>query len=371
MAVSTFCKICGEHYKLEPAPNKAPFGLGVLFGGKKEASPFHPAVNRPTSHPEKPGAGNGNGENGETGNSAKEAPAADDEDFNRTSDGVEWFDADELVPPPPPPRTPIPAPPPPSKPDDELDDEEFVEVEAYTTVESSGIPFAPKKPDPSDRKILCVGCRHELFVSKHATSTICPNCSEYVSLESFTIANHRRENIRTRGNVSIQRKASLTASEVVCDNLKVYGKISGKIDCAGTAFFHCSGKVVGSLRCKHLIIHKICNLTFLPGIHADTAEIHGEVKGDIICDGKIKISKTATVIGDCTAPTVVLEDGGNLCGQMRFMKPDQELMADYDRRAREAHDEFFDEEADQAETEAVGGNVPATGDLEDEPFVEA
>ncbi len=234
-----------------------------------------------------------------------------------------------------------------------LNDDEFVEVEAYTTVESSGAPFAPKKPDPKDREILCVGCRQPLFVSKHASSTICPHCSDYVNLESFSISNHRRENIRTRGDISIQRKASLSASEVVCHNLKVYGKISGKIDCTGDAFFHCSGKVVGSLRCKHLVIHKICNLTFLPGIHAETAEIHGEVKGDIICDGKIKISKTATVIGDCTAPTVSLEDGGNLSGQMRFMKPDQEMMADYDRRAKEAQDEYFEEELeDSAQFEA-------------------
>ncbi len=271
------------------------------------------------------------------------------DDFNQTADGVEWHEADEFVPPPQPPPRPLPSPPPirQNEGDEvEIDGQRFVEVEAYTTVETAGAPFTPKKPDPKDRKILCVGCRETLFVSKHATSTICPHCSEYCSLENFTIANHRRENIRTRGNVAIQRKASLTASEVICDNLKVYGKISGKIDCTGDAFFHCSGKVVGSLRCKHLIIHKICNLTFLPGIHAETAEIHGEVKGDIICDGKIKITKTATVIGDCTAPTVVLEDGGNLCGQMRFMKPDQEMMAEYARRAQEAHDELFDEETE-------------------------
>jgi len=153
------------------------------------------------------------------------------------------------------------------------DDLELVEVPGIG-VETPNTLTGPatRVPHPSEveeRVVRCLDCSTELHVSRQATSTLCRRCGCYVSLEDFDIRGHRRENIRTRGNVVIHRRASLSASEVACESLKVFGKISGKIDCSGDAMFRSSGKVVGAVRCRHIYVHKLSNIRFIPGIRAE------------------------------------------------------------------------------------------------------
>jgi cytoskeletal protein CcmA (bactofilin family) len=241
---------------------------------------------------------------------------------------------------------------------DDLDLVEVPGIGVEAPLALNGNPVTSIKPSSGsgERVVLCLDCGTELRVSRQATSTLCRRCGCFVSLEDFEIRGHQRENIRTRGNVIIHRRASLSASEVVCDSLKVYGKISGKIDCSGDAIFRSSGKVVGAVRCRHLYIHKLSNIRFIPGIRADTAEIHGHVEGDIICEGTIRVTKTGAVYGDCIAPAVSLEDGASLSGQMRFMKPDLALEQEYLRRAQAAQEAYFAREL-EADLEAYKRSV--------------
>jgi cytoskeletal protein CcmA (bactofilin family) len=246
------------------------------------------------------------------------------------------------------------------------DDLELVEVPGIgvdSENDFSGLIRSVTKPSEVEERVVhCLDCATELHVSRQATSTLCRRCGCYVNLEDFDIRGHRRENIRTRGNVVIHRRASLSASEVACESLKVFGKISGKIDCSGDAMFRSSGKVVGAVRCRHIYIHKLSNIKFIPGIRAETAEIHGHVEGDIICEGTIRITKTGAVFGDCIAPAVSLEDGASLSGQMRFMKPDRAVEEEYIRKAQAAQEAYFAREL-EADLEAFKQSI---GDDEDD-----
>ncbi len=237
----------------------------------------------------------------------------------------------------------------------EPEDLELVEVPGigveWHPAHAGGPVGSASRQEPGDRVVRCLDCSTDLRVSREATSTLCRRCGCYVNLEDFDIRGHRRENIRTRGKVVIHRRASLSANELACDSLKVYGKISGKIECSGDAMFRSSGKVVGAVRCRHIYIHKLSNIKFIPGIRAETAEIHGHVEGDIICEGTIQISKTGAVYGDCIAPAVKLEDGASLSGQMRFMKPDRALEEEYIRKAQAAQEAYFAREL-EADLEA-------------------
>lgn len=245
---------------------------------------------------------------------------------------------------------------------------ESVDSEDLEFVEVPGIGFDPPHagagqastaPEVGIRVVRCLNCVADLRVRRDAPSTVCRRCGCFVSLEDFEIRGHWRENIRTRGKVVVHRRASLSANEVACGSLKVYGRISGKIECSGDAMFRSSGKVVGAVRCRHIHVHKLSNIKFIPGIRAETAEIHGHVEGDIICEGPIQISKTGAVYGDCIAPSVKLEDGASLSGQMRFTKPDQALDQEYIRRAQAAQEAYFAREL-EAELEAFK-NAPETG----------
>ncbi len=176
----------------------------------------------------------------------------------------------------------------------------------------------PSKKDHSskDRPIRCFRCNHHQMVSLAASSTQCGRCSVYISLSDYDIKSSQSQTIRTRGNVTIHRRGSLVGCDVACHDLTVLGKISGSVDCSGNATFKNSGKVLGSMHCKHLHVDKKCELTFPQGVVAESADIQGIVNGGITCSGTIKILKTGAVNGDATAKAIVLKDGGILSGQM-------------------------------------------------------
>lgn len=168
------------------------------------------------------------------------------------------------------------------------------------------------------KPIRCFECGHIHEVSVAATSTQCARCSLYISLTDLDIREQYSRNIRTRGDVTIHRKGSVIGCEIACHNLTVLGKISGSVDCSGNAVFKNSGKILGSMHCKHIIVDRKCELDFPQGIIAESADIYGTVRGNILCSGTVHIFKTGSVLGDATAKAVVMKDGGVLTGQMNI-----------------------------------------------------
>lgn len=217
------------------------------------------------------------------------------------------------------------------------------EVEKNRPLDPSRMPanYVPPGKKPSGgvqkRPVRCFECNYRQQVSIAATSTQCGRCSVYISLADKVIDGPYSSNIRTRGDVTIHKKGSLIGCDIACHNLTVQGKISGSVDCSGDAFFKNSGKVMGSMHCKHLFIDKKCELTFPQGIVAETADIHGTVHGNIICSGTIKIMKTGSVLGDAKAKAVVLKDGGVLTGQMSIQS-DIEIELPHKKRYLDVHD---------------------------------
>ena len=59
------------------------------------------------------------------------------------------------------------------------------------------------------------------------------------------------------------------------------------------------------------------------GLIAESADIYGQLDGNILCSGTIRIFKSGSVLGDATARSIVLKDGGILTGQMTI-QPDVE-----------------------------------------------
>ena len=342
---ATVCRNCGHYFKVNPAQPTGPGSfisrwLGLLRSGKSDSAGASPAGTLPASKPAirpayqvEPFYGT------EDYIAAPEEPIFTSSAADAFVEALEFESADP-------------------------EDLELVEVPGIGSdpmvAQSSSAVARPSGQGVGERMVRCLGCATELRVSKDASSILCRRCGCFINLEDFDIRGHRRENIRTRGKVVIHRRASLSANEVVCDSLKVYGKISGKVECSGDAMFRSSGKVVGAVRCRHIYIHKLSNIKFIPGIRAETAEIHGHVEGDIICEGTIQISKTGAVFGDCIAPAVKLEDGASLSGQMRFMKPDRELEEEYIRKAQAAQEAYFAREL-EADLEAFKNAASSDG----------
>ncbi|MCB1229591.1 MAG: polymer-forming cytoskeletal protein [Verrucomicrobiae bacterium] len=173
-----------------------------------------------------------------------------------------------------------------------------------------------KKSHVAMRNVRCFECNHQQPVSVAASSTQCARCSVYISLVDHDIASSWSQNIRTRGNVHIRKRGSVTGCDVACHNLEVDGRLSATVDCSGEATFRSSSRIMGHMHCRQLVVEKKCEVIFPQGVWAESVEIHGTVVGNINCAGTIRIYKHGKVEGDATARAVDLKDGGELSGRM-------------------------------------------------------
>ena len=186
----------------------------------------------------------------------------------------------------------------------------------FTTPKGDVIKKANQPHEPEKRLVRCFDCNHRQWVPISAESTQCGRCSVYISMGDLVIKNPSSQNIRTRGDVTVEKRGSLIGCDIACHNLTVMGQISGSVDCSGVAHFKHSSKVMGSMHCKHLIIEKRCEIFFPQGVMAEEVDVYGTLIGNVLCSGVIRIYPTASVIGDATAKSIVMKDGGVLTGMM-------------------------------------------------------
>ncbi len=163
--------------------------------------------------------------------------------------------------------------------------------------------------------VRCYLCHHVQQVSRYAKSTQCARCCAYISLADYEIKTVKSHTLRTRGDIVVGRKGGLVdGSEIVCRNLVVNGAIDATIDCTGDAVFRHSGTVRGHLHCERLVVEKGCEVRFPDGAMAERAEIAGHLVGDLTCSGKVVVARTGFVEGDLAAVDLDLKEGGRISG---------------------------------------------------------
>jgi len=182
------------------------------------------------------------------------------------------------------------------------------------------------EPVSDKRPVRCFDCGHLQHVSPAARSTICSRCSVYISLEDYHITSGWSQNVHTRGDITIDKKGSMIGCDIACHHLTVIGKLSASVDCSGNASFRGreDSRVLGSMHCSHLRVDKKCKLSLPQGLVAESVDVYGQLDGNILCSGTVRIFKSGTVLGDATARSIVLKDGGILTGQMSI-QPEVEV----------------------------------------------
>ncbi|MBT8037520.1 MAG: polymer-forming cytoskeletal protein [Verrucomicrobiae bacterium] len=259
MAVSTYCRGCGTHYK--------------IIEGKAVAHPStpHPTFARDTQTTETPDT------------SASITPTA--------------TPPSPASPPPPSPRT---RSVPPTSP------------RVKKSAASTG--FLQRKIPP--RNVLCFSCDHEHQAPAEASSTLCPACGGYISLKDFDIKDHWNRRIQTRGNVTIHKKAVVNGITIHCHDLTVLGELTGGVHCSGDFTIRSHGKIMGKVQCKRLIIEKKARVEFANPVHCMDAIIDGNVTGHFTCTGKLQLKKKATLTGDIQVATMTVEEGARHNGRL-------------------------------------------------------
>ncbi len=183
---------------------------------------------------------------------------------------------------------------------------------------------APPRTSASETRALrpgrkvaeCFECNHRHEVAGTATSSLCPACGSYIDLRDFEIRDRTHQNIRTRGAVIVHRKAVLATPGIYCGDLTVNGQVSGTIHSSGTVHFRTEGRVLGEIHCRHFILDRRSEIQFLGHIHADTAEIHGRMTGDICTRHELAVSAGASITGAVLAGTMKMDPGGRIDGPM-------------------------------------------------------
>lgn len=170
------------------------------------------------------------------------------------------------------------------------------------------------------QSVECFDCQHIFKVGRSAKSTNCPACGVYVCLENFEINMNSITPIHTRGDVLIRKNGNLSTSEIYCRNLTVHGCVSGNIDCTGEFMISASGNHIGNVRCHRIVIEKGSDIHFLNTIVAHDVEVRARVFGNIQCHGPVLITATGWVHGDVTAHSVSIQPGGQLDGVMNILR---------------------------------------------------
>lgn len=275
MAVSTYCRGCGNHYKIsggKPVPNKTATG-----------NPFASLKNSGQTPRLRPRGGTP-----ETGSEDTSSPA-DTAAAGRKPGAA-------------------PAPPPSGRPASKPPAAGFFKKAAA----NAGLGHGKEK----NREVSCFECGKVHQAPAVASSTLCPACGAYIALKDYEILSNWNRRIQTRGNVVIHKKATVTGITIHCHHLTSHGNFTGGVDCSGDFTIRSHGKIMGRVRCKRLIIEKRAKVEFANTVHCQDAIIDGCVTGHFECSGKLLLKKKATLAGDIKVATMAVEEGARHTGRM-------------------------------------------------------
>lgn len=176
--------------------------------------------------------------------------------------------------------------------------------------------FNPVKPP---RPVTCFSCGHSYTASREAQSSQCPKCSGYVSLMNYDITEHWNRRIQTCGDVVIQKTGVVAGVTLQCHDLTVLGELAGSVDCSGDLIIRSHGKIIGKVNCRNLRVEKGARVEFLNPVHAASAFIDGNVRGQIYCTGAITLEKRAQLHGLVRTTSLVVKPGARHTGSIEMI----------------------------------------------------
>lgn len=190
----------------------------------------------------------------------------------------------------------------------------------------NGSRWSHRGAGPKLQTVACFECGRKHEVSAIASSTMCSSCGSYISLRKVRIRNDSRQKIKTRGDVTIQRKAS-HGSALACRHLKVLGTVSGSVDCSGDAVFFSECRILGVFSSSSLTIRKKADVHFLRPVYAQNIVVAGKMTGNFYCSGRVTVAGTGSLHGELIARSVTVEPGGVLDASLRVCSQEPAVAA--------------------------------------------
>lgn len=178
---------------------------------------------------------------------------------------------------------------------------------------------ARKAPDrgPQLRRVTCFECGAELDVPATAESSMCKWCSRYLDLHDYRITTAMAKNFKTKGSIIIEPKGWVFNTDTIASDIIIKGRFHGKLTAERSLTIYSGADIKGSLTVAHLIIPAENHFRWNDKIKTGSAEIAGELAGNLQAAGTVTLKATARCFGEVAAENLVVEAGavfvGSLC----------------------------------------------------------
>lgn len=170
---------------------------------------------------------------------------------------------------------------------------------------------------PRNQVVRCFECNGAQEVSGAAQSTICKDCGAYVDLQDYKITGNFSRNIVTRGTLTLLKGGDLSSSKIVCSAATLHGRMRGNLLCAGKVTIRFRGRMPGSLEAGDLVVEKGAELEFARPLRVSTLELFGKMSApQVDCDGHVTIYKNGALSGGVRARGFSVEKGGGFEGEL-------------------------------------------------------
>jgi cytoskeletal protein CcmA (bactofilin family)/endogenous inhibitor of DNA gyrase (YacG/DUF329 family) len=182
-------------------------------------------------------------------------------------------------------------------------------------------PSTIPKPGPATtketRRVSCFKCGTELDVPVTAQSTMCKRCSSHVDLKDYEIRNTVSKNFKTKGRFSLEQGGCLLNTDSIAGEFILRGKVLGKIVADSLEIYN-SGEIKGQFQAGKLIIPAGNHFRWPETIQLKSAHIEGELVGNLVAEGSVRLLGSARVFGNITAGAITMEAGAVLVGQLKI-----------------------------------------------------
>lgn len=181
--------------------------------------------------------------------------------------------------------------------------------------------FTEEKGARSTRAVICYKCGQISLAADGAFSSLCKHCGVHMNLEDFSLSPYSKKKlVETHGDVYIQPGGNLTGMTIRCRNLIMDGWADGQLYCQGSLILNQSGSIRGIVQANRLKVSRRAKVAFLENVYLRTAEVDGEVTGNLFCEGIVSLGENAVLVGDVTANTLILPLGAVFKGNYRINK---------------------------------------------------
>ncbi len=180
--------------------------------------------------------------------------------------------------------------------------------------EAAPPPAKARGPDLKRKPVKCFDCGVEQEVAVAAQSTMCRRCGRYMDLSDYRITSAVSKNFKTRGTFIIEPRGYVFNTEAIVGDAVIKGKFLGRLLAERTLTIYSSAEIKGTFQAGRLIIPAGAVFAWKNPITISSAEIAGEVVGEIKAAEVVQLKSTARFFGQIFAKGLMVEEGAVLVG---------------------------------------------------------